>query len=37
VRELKEFSSTIPVQVLDELVVRRNLPAATAKLIEELR
>lgn len=35
-RELKEFSTTIPVLLLDELVVRRNLPSATSKLIQKI-
>ncbi len=33
-RELKEFSTTLPVILMDELVVRRNLPAATASLLD---
>ena len=35
-RDLMEFSSTIPVILVDELVVRRNLPAMTADLIARL-
>ena len=36
-RDLMEFSSTIPVILVDELVVRRNLPAMTADLIARLK
>lgn len=32
-RDLKEFGPSIPVLLRDELVVRRNLPAATSELI----
>ena len=35
-RELKEFCSTIPVLLCDELVVRRNLPSATSNLISQI-
>jgi hypothetical protein len=35
-RELKEFSAATPVILVDELVIRRNLPAATATLIDRL-
>lgn len=35
-REFKECSTTIPVVLVDELVVRRNLPSATSDLIERL-
>jgi hypothetical protein len=35
-RELKEFSAATPVLLVDELVVRRNLPSATAGLLEKL-
>jgi ATP-dependent helicase YprA (DUF1998 family) len=35
-REVKEFSSAIPVILIDELVVRRNLPSATAILLERV-
>ena len=35
-RDLKEFSATVPVILIDELVVRRNLPSATARLLERL-
>jgi hypothetical protein len=35
-RDLKEYSTTIPVVAVDELVVRRNLPAATTDLLERL-
>lgn len=34
--DLKEFSATVPVILIDELVVRRNLPSATAALLEQL-
>jgi len=33
-RDLKEFGANIPVILEDELVVRRNLPTATARLLE---
>jgi hypothetical protein len=32
-RDVKEYSVAVPVILEDELVVRRNLPAATAKLV----
>ncbi|RJX20735.1 MAG: DEAD/DEAH box helicase [Desulforudis sp.] len=35
-RDLKEFSVTTPVILVDELVVRRNLPSATATLLERI-
>jgi hypothetical protein len=35
-RDIKEYSGVIPVILVDELVVRRNLPSATAKLIERM-
>jgi ATP-dependent helicase YprA (DUF1998 family) len=35
-RELKEFCPSVPVLLCDELVVRRNLPAATSGLIEQV-
>jgi ATP-dependent helicase YprA (DUF1998 family) len=35
-RELKEYSAALPVILVDELVVRRNLPAATSDLIDKL-
>jgi hypothetical protein len=35
-RDLKEHSATVPVILVDELVVRRNLPSATATLLERL-
>jgi len=35
-RDLKEFSAAVPVILLDELVVRRNLPSATAMLLERI-
>ncbi len=34
--QLKEFSLTLSVQPVDELVVRRNLPSATASLLSQL-
>ncbi len=36
IRELKEFCPSIPVLLCDELVVRRNLPATTTRLIQEM-
>ncbi len=35
-RDLKEFSAALPVILVDELVVRRNLPSATATLLGRL-
>ncbi|MFC1628533.1 Zn-binding domain-containing protein [Gemmatimonadota bacterium] len=35
-RELKEYSAALPVILIDELVVRRNLPSATATLLERI-
>ena len=35
-RELKEFAPALPVILVDELVVRRNLPTATTELIGRL-
>jgi hypothetical protein len=35
-REIKEFSPAVPVLLVDELVVRRNLPRATATLLEKV-
>jgi len=35
-RELKEYCPSIVVLLCDELVVRRNLPAATSRLIEQI-
>ena len=35
-RDVKEYSASLPVILVDELVVRRNLPAATAQIIERL-
>jgi hypothetical protein len=35
-RDLKEFSPMYPVILIDELVVRRNLPSATASLLSRL-
>jgi hypothetical protein len=34
--QLKEFSLSVPVVLIDELVVRRNLPAATSALLDKL-
>ncbi len=34
--QLKEFSLSIPIEPVDELVVRRNLPSATTKLLSKL-
>lgn len=35
-RDIKEYSASLPVILVNELVVRRNLPNATAQLIEKL-
>jgi ATP-dependent helicase YprA (DUF1998 family) len=35
-RNIMEFSTALPVKLIDELVVRRNLPAATASLLAML-
>lgn len=35
-REIKEFCPSIPVYLYDEMVVRRNLPAATSHLISQI-
>jgi len=35
-RDLKEYATSLTVLLEDELVVRRNLPFATQKLIEKL-
>ncbi|MGE3598921.1 MAG: DEAD/DEAH box helicase [Dehalococcoidia bacterium] len=35
-RDIKEFSPAVPVLLVDELVVRRNLPSATATLLEKV-
>lgn len=35
-RDIKEYSVALPVILVDELVVRRNLPTATANLIERM-
>ncbi len=35
-RDIKEYSASLPVVLVDELVVRRNLPTATAGLIEKI-
>ena len=34
--DLKEFSATVPVILVDELIVRRNLPRATSDLLSRL-
>jgi ATP-dependent helicase YprA (DUF1998 family) len=36
IRELKEYSAALPVILIDELVVRRNLPSATSHIIAKL-
>lgn len=36
-REIKEYSVSLPVILEDELVVRRNLPTATTKLISQIK
>lgn len=35
-RELKEYSTSVPVILMDELVVRRNLPSATNELLSQI-
>lgn len=35
-QDLKQFSAALPVILIDELVVRRNLPSATATLLERM-
>ena len=35
-REIKEFCPSIPVLLCDETVIRRNLPAATSRLIAQM-
>jgi ATP-dependent helicase YprA (DUF1998 family) len=35
-RELKEFCPSVSVLLCDEIVVRRNLPAATSRLIQQI-
>jgi ATP-dependent helicase YprA (DUF1998 family) len=35
-RDLKEYSAVFPVILVDELVVRRNLPSATSELLKRL-
>lgn len=35
-RDLKEFSPTLPVMLIDELVVRRNLPSATDSILKRI-
>jgi ATP-dependent helicase YprA (DUF1998 family) len=35
-RDIKEFCPSIPVYLYDEMVVRRNLPAATSHLISQI-
>jgi hypothetical protein len=34
--QLKEFSLAVSVEPVDELVVRKNLPSATASLLSKL-
>ncbi|MCC7134184.1 MAG: DEAD/DEAH box helicase [Gemmatimonadales bacterium] len=36
IRDLKEFAAGLPVILVDELVVRRNLPSATADLLARI-
>jgi ATP-dependent helicase YprA (DUF1998 family) len=36
-KELKEVAAALPVLLIDELVVRRNLPSATANLLKRLQ
>jgi hypothetical protein len=36
-KNLKEFGTSTPVFLLDEIVVRRNLPSATSELISQIR
>ena len=35
-RELRDLSTTVPVYLVDELVVRKNLPAATREVLAYL-
>jgi hypothetical protein len=35
-RQIKEYSASLPVILVDELVVRRNLPSATSSLISQI-
>lgn len=35
-REFKESSTSVPVRLVDELLVRKNLPAATRQIIDQL-
>jgi len=35
-RDIKEFCPSIPVYLFDEMVIRRNLPAATSHLISQI-
>lgn len=35
-RDLKEFSASLPVLLCDEIVIRRNLPTATSNLISQI-
>jgi hypothetical protein len=35
-QQIKEYSASLPVVLVDELVVRRNLPSATSTLIDEI-
>lgn len=36
-RDVKEYSVSLPVILVDELIVRRNLPTATAQIIDQVR
>jgi hypothetical protein len=35
-QQIKEYSASVPVILVDELVVRRNLPSATSSLIDQI-
>ena len=35
--EVKEFCSSVPLLLVDEMLVRRNLPAATSRLIGQVK
>jgi hypothetical protein len=35
-RDLKEYGTSVPVLLCDEMVVRRNLPSATSTLISRM-
>lgn len=36
-RDVKEYSASLPVILVDELIVRRNLPTATKQIIDKVR